>query len=66
MYSDITAYIAGLSMSMSTQSVASAVNMAMLDKTMESAQAEGARLVEAIEQLPPPVNGVGSLLDVRA
>lgn len=66
MHTDLIGYIAGLSMSMSTQNTVSAANMAMLNKTMESAEAEGARLVEALEQLPPPANGVGSLLDVRA
>lgn len=67
MHTDLIAYISQLSTSMATQNVASAVNTAMLSKTMDAAEAEGARLVESLEQLSPSMpNGVGSLLDVRA
>ncbi len=65
---DYTMYIAALSTQMSMQNVQSAASMKILSNIMDSQEAAGAQMVEAIQESAPPMasSGVGSLLDVYA
>ena len=63
---DYVSYIAALSVNMAQQNVQSAASLKMFKNMMDSQEAAGAQMVEAIEQIPASTEGVGSLLDVRA
>ncbi len=63
---DYVSYIAALSVNMAQQNVQSAASLKMFKNMMDSQEVAGAQMVEAIEQIPAPTEGVGSLLDVRA
>ncbi|MBD5080844.1 MAG: putative motility protein [Ruminococcaceae bacterium] len=63
---DMISSIAALSMDMAQQNVQSAASLKMFKNIMDSQEAASAQMVEAIEQIPMPTEGVGSLLDVRA
>lgn len=63
---DIISSIAALSMDMAQQNVQSAASLKMFKNIMDSQEAASAQMVEAIEQIPMPTEGIGSLLDVRA
>lgn len=63
---DYVSYIAALSVNMAQQNVQSAASLKMFKNMMDSQETAGAQMVEAIEQIPAPTEGVGSLLDVRA
>lgn len=63
---DMVSSIAALSMDMAQQNVQSAASLKMFKNIMDSQEAASAQMVEAIEQIPMPSEGIGSLLDVRA
>lgn len=63
---DYVSYIAAMSVNMSQQNVQTAASLKMVKNMMDSQEAMGAQMVEAIESIPMPGEGVGSLLDVRA
>ena len=63
---DFTSVIAAASMDLSQYNVQTAVSLGLLKNSMESAEAVNAQLIEAMESIPMPSSGVGSLLDVRA
>ena len=63
---DMITSIAALSMDMAQQNVQSTASLKMFKSIMDSQEAASAQMVEAIEQIPMPTEGVGSLLDVRA
>lgn len=63
---DLSSYIAAMSIGMAQQNVQTAVSIGMLKNSMESFEAANAQLIEAMESVPMPSSGVGSLLDVRA
>ena len=63
---DLTSYIAAMSIGMAQQNAQTAFSIGMLKNSMESAEAVSAQLIEAMESVPMPSSGVGSLLDVRA
>lgn len=63
---DMVSSIAALSMDMAQQNVQSAASLKMFKNIMDSQEAASAQMVEAIEQIPMPTEGIGSLLDVRA
>lgn len=63
---DYVSYIAALSVNMAQQNVQTAASLKMFKNMMDSQEAAGAQMVEAIEQIPAPTEGIGSLLDVRA
>ncbi len=63
---DMISSIAALSMDMAQQNVQSAASLKMFKNIMDSQEAASAQMVEAIEQIPMPTEGIGSLLDVRA
>lgn len=63
---DYVSYIAAMSVNMSQQNVQTAASLKMVKNMMDSQEAMGAQMVEAIESIPMPTEGVGSLLDVRA
>ncbi len=63
---DYVSYIAALSVNMAQQNVQSAASLKMFKNIMDSQEVAGAQMVEAIEEIPMPSEGIGSLLDVRA
>ena len=63
---DYVSAIAAMSVSMGLQQAQSAVSMKMVSNIMDNQEAASAQLIEAIESVPTPSSGVGSLLDVRA
>ncbi|MDE6723986.1 MAG: YjfB family protein [Ruminiclostridium sp.] len=63
---DMISSIAALSMDMAQQNVQSAASLKMFKNIMDSQEVASAQMVEAIEQIPMPTEGIGSLLDVRA
>mgnify|MGYP001078030863 CR=1 FL=1 len=63
---DYVSAIASMSMEMAMQNVQSAASLKMFSNVMDSQEAASAQLIEAIESVPMPTEGVGSLLDVRA
>lgn len=63
---DMVSSIAALSIDMAQQNVQSAASLKMFKNIMDSQEAASAQMVEAIEQIPMPTEGIGSLLDVRA
>ena len=63
---DLTSYIANVSMSMAQSNALNGASAAMLKKTMESAEAQGASAVNLIESASiPPAGSKGHLLDIR-
>lgn len=63
---DYVSAIAAMSVDMSLQSAQSAASLKMFRNVMDSQEAASAQLIDAIESVPMPAEGVGSLLDVRA
>ncbi len=65
---DYVSYIGALSYDMAMSNVQTAASIKMLSNMMSSQEAAGAQLVEAMEEMAPPMasSGIGSLLDVRA
>lgn len=63
---DMVSSIAALSMDMAQQNLLSAASLKMFRNVMDSQEAVSAQMVQAIESVPMPSSGVGSLLDVRA
>lgn len=63
---DFTSLLAAASMNYAQYNVQTAVSLGVLKNSMESAEAVSAQLIEAMESVPMPSSGVGSLLDVRA
>lgn len=60
---DINTYIAGVAMSMAQSSTAQSVSTAMLSKTLDSIESQGAQIVDMISQLPP-AGAKGHLLNI--
>lgn len=63
---DMVSSIAALSMDMAQQNLLSAASLKMFKNVMDSQEAVSAQMVQAIESVPMPDSGIGSLLDVRA
>lgn len=63
---DYVSAIAAMSVNMSLQNVQSAASLKMFTNMMDTQEAASAQLIDAIESVPMPSSGVGSLLDVRA
>lgn len=63
---DYVSTIAAMSVNMGLQNVQSAASLKMFTNMMDNQEAASAQLIDAIESVPMPASGVGSLLDVRA
>lgn len=63
---DYVSAIAAMSVNMCLQNVQSAASLKMFTNMMDNQEAASAQLIDAIESVPMPASGVGSLLDVRA
>lgn len=63
---DYISAMAAMSVNLGLQSVQSAASLKLFTNIMDSQEAASAQLIDAIEDVPMPSSGVGSLLDVRA
>ncbi len=64
---DLTSYIASVSMSMAQSNLATSVSTAMLSKTIDAVETEGAGVVNMLNSAElPPAGVTGHLLNVRA
>ena len=63
---DYVSAMAAMSVNLGLQSVQSAASLKLFTNIMDSQEAASAQLIDAIESVPMPSSGVGSLLDVRA